>query len=81
VTAEQLDLFAVNGNGNGHRRTAAETGLNRDIGAHPGAERLLRELVRRGLADEALVPAAELVLALEVYATVTPGGTVLEPAA
>lgn len=79
MTADQLVLFAVNGNG--RRRTVAETGLSRDIGAHAGAERLLRELVRRGLADEDLVPADELVLALEVEATVPPGGNLLERAA
>lgn len=47
------------------RETAAELGLHRDLPA-PGAERLLRALVLRGLADRAsLVYAAALALALE----------------
>jgi len=67
VTADQLALFAAQ-NGNG-RKTAAETGLARDIGPNAGAERLLRELVRCGLREEHYRVAAALVLALEEEAS------------
>jgi hypothetical protein len=65
VNPEQLvfDLFAADTNGNG-RRTVAELGMTRQFPAG-GAERLLRELVRRGLADESLHAAAALVLVLD----------------
>ena len=49
------------------RRTRDQAGLAKD--ARPGPERLLRELVRRGLAHEHLRIAAALVLALEEEAT------------
>jgi len=66
VTADQLVLFALQ---NGTRKTAAETGLARDIGPNAGAERLLRELVRCGLREEHYRVAAALVLALEEEAS------------
>ena len=50
-------------NGNG-RLTVAALGLKRDISAG-GAERLLRELVKRGLDADCLPRAAELVLVLD----------------
>ena len=43
----QLRLFEPNGS-NGHRKTKAEAGVRREVPA--GAERLLAELVQRGLA-------------------------------
>jgi hypothetical protein len=79
VTFAQLALFATT-NGDGHRRTVAQAGLRREIGPDAGAERLLRELVRRGLADDALVPAAALILALE-HQALPPEGNKLERAA
>jgi len=71
VTADQLTLLiAENGNG---RKTAAQAGLRREIGGG-GAERLLRELVRRGLPEDAYYAAAGLVLALEEEAGARNGG-------
>ena len=63
MTAEQLVLFAVE-NGNGGR-TVRELGLRREIGPAAGAERLLRELVRRGLAEQDHLTAAALALELD----------------
>ena len=60
----QLALFDLEPNGNGgHRMTTAEAGLRRE--APPGASRLLRELVRRGLPPGDLRFAAELCLLLD----------------
>ena len=67
VTADQLVLFAME-NGNG-RKTAAEAGLTRELGPGAGGpERLMRELVRRGLPEEGYRAAAALVIALEEVA-------------
>jgi len=71
VTADPLVLFAGQ-NGNG-RKTAAQAGLRREIGGG-GAERLLRELVRRGLPEDAYCAAAGLVLVLEEETTGRNGG-------
>ena len=61
---EQLALFAdLVANGNGGTRTAAALGLAKE--APPGAERLLRALVRDGLPEDALKAAAALVLELD----------------
>jgi hypothetical protein len=66
--AEQLAFFAENGhNGNAHVASKSEVGLAKAIG--PGAERLLAELVKRGLDQEHLRPTAALVLALEEWET------------
>ena len=57
----QLALFpevATNG-----VKTVASAGLSK--GAAPGAERLLRELVKRGLREDSLRVAAALALALD----------------
>lgn len=57
----QLALFqeiATNG-----IKTVATAGLSK--GAAPGAERLLRELVKRGLPEDSLLEAAALALALD----------------
>jgi hypothetical protein len=64
VVTGQLPLFDLepNGNGNG-RKTKAEAGLAKGIG--PGAERLLSELVKRGLPEADLLVAAMLALALD----------------
>ena len=59
---EQLPLFALERNGNG-RMTRAEAGLRRE--APPGAERLLGELVKRGLPAGDLKVAAALCIALD----------------
>jgi hypothetical protein len=60
--AEQLQLF-IPVEANGHARTNAELGLRGGI--PPGAERLLGELVRRGLRSSELTAAASLCLALD----------------
>jgi hypothetical protein len=68
VTLQQLAFFTENGhNGNRHIATKADLGLAKEI--PPGAERLLSELVKRGLRKDAYRPAAALVLALEEWAT------------
>jgi hypothetical protein len=59
---EQLALFDAEPNGNGHRMTKAEAGLSE---TRPGAQRLLGELVRRGLDRDHLTAAAALVLELD----------------
>ena len=67
MTLEQLALFTVE-NGSG-RRTVAEAGLRRGLGLDVGPERLLRELVKRGLSEEYLTTAATLVLELDAGAS------------
>jgi hypothetical protein len=68
VTPGQLALFA-DPNGTG-RKTVSVAGLRRD--APPGPERLLRELVKRGLCPDHLERAAALVLVLDEEPTGTP---------
>jgi hypothetical protein len=60
VTARQLALFEVAAT---RTATKAEAGLAKEIPA--GAERLLAALVKHGLRDDSLRPAAALVLALD----------------
>ena len=61
MTEAQLSLFASNGSM--RPLSNAEVGLVQKIG--PGAGRLLGELVKRGLAQEHLMTAAALVVALD----------------
>jgi hypothetical protein len=62
MTPDQLALFVMESSTN-RRKTAIEAGLVKD--APPGAERLLRELVRRGLERDHLHTAAALALVLD----------------
>jgi hypothetical protein len=65
---DQLSFFTENGrNGNGHVASKSEVGLAKAI--PPGAERLLSELTKRGLKEDAYRDAAALVLALEEWET------------
>jgi hypothetical protein len=65
VVTDQLALFdlELNGNGHGGWLTKAEAGIAKGIPA--GAERLLAELVRRGLPEGDLQAAAALALELD----------------
>lgn len=59
---EAAHRIATVENGNG-RRTVADLGLRRE--AEPGAERLLRELIKRGLPEDHFITAAGLAIELD----------------
>ena len=57
---------------------AAELGHRRQLVGHGGAARLMRELIKRGLPEHALVPAARLVVELDLEGARPLGGVVSE---
>ena len=61
--SEQLELFTAE-KGNGRPMNKTEAGLAKE-GVGRGAERLLSEMVKRGLPEEAYRAAARLCLALD----------------
>jgi hypothetical protein len=61
VVNDQLQLFATNGN---RRGTKASLGLAKELPTH-GAERIVIQLLRRGMSKEHLEMACALAVALD----------------